>query len=57
MPADMEDVTVMRVVVRNGVSMDLIRLLLADIRTSVTYLDGLSGPIPRSSEPKTAFHH
>jgi glutamate decarboxylase len=57
MPADMDDVTVMRVVVRNGVSMDLIRLLLADIRTSVTYLDGLSGPIPRSSEPKTAFHH
>jgi hypothetical protein len=23
----------------------------------LTYLDGLSGPIPRSSEPKTAFHH
>jgi glutamate decarboxylase len=57
MPADIEDVTVMRVVVRNGVSMDLIRLLLADIHASVTYLDGLSAPIPRSSEPKTAFHH
>jgi hypothetical protein len=23
----------------------------------LTYLDGMSGPIPRSSEPKTAFHH
>jgi len=57
MPADIEDMTVMRVAVRNGVSMDLIRLLLADIHASVTYLDGLSAPIPRSSEPKTAFHH
>ena len=32
MPADIEDMTVMRVVVRNGVSMDLTRLLLDDMR-------------------------
>jgi len=57
MPADIEDVTVVRAVVRNGVSVDLIRLLLTDIRASVTSLDGLSGPIPRSAEPTTAFHH
>jgi glutamate decarboxylase len=57
MPADIEDMTVMRVVVRNGVSMDLIRLLLDDIHTSVTYLDGLSAPIPRGAEPTTPFHH
>ena len=47
MPADIEDMTVMRVVVRNGVSMDLINLLIDDMRSDVAFLDGLSGPIPQ----------
>ena len=57
MPASIEDMTVMRIVVRNGVSMDLVNLLLDDMRTTVAFLDGLSGPIPREDRPKAVFHH
>jgi glutamate decarboxylase len=57
MPADIEDMTVMRVVVRNGVSMDLIDLLLDDMRSAVTFFDELSGPMPKEEKRKAAFHH
>ena len=57
MPANIEDMTVMRVVFRNGVSKDLTDLLLADIESSVGHLDGLSGPLPRSGEVSSVFHH
>jgi len=57
MPADLQDMTVMRVVVRNGVSKDLIALLLADIRDAVANLEALPAPIPRATQPATAFHH
>jgi glutamate decarboxylase len=57
MPADIEDLTVMRVVVRNGVSIDLIRLLTDDIRSSVSFLNGLGAPIPRPDGSATPFHH
>jgi glutamate decarboxylase len=57
MPADIEDITVMRVVVRNGVSMDLIRMLLDDLKKAVHYLDALPAPTPRSHTGATAFHH
>jgi len=57
MPANIEDMTVMRVVVRNGVSMDLVNLLIQDIRTAVTFLDQLSSPMPKGAEPTKAFHH
>ena len=58
MPADIEDMTVMRVVVRNGVSMDLIDLLLDDMRSAVAFLDELSGPDAQGARPaKAGFHH
>jgi len=57
MPADLQDMTVMRVVFRNGVSMDLTSLLLADIRSSVGYLDSLPSPLPKPAAPTSAFHH
>lgn len=57
MPANMQDMTVMRVVFRNGVSMDLTDLLLADIRSSMKVLDALPAPLPRTAEPRSAFHH
>ncbi len=57
MPANMQDITVMRVVFRNGVSMDLTDLLLTDIRSSMTFLDALPAPLPRTEEPRSAFHH
>ena len=56
LPADLEDVTVQRIVVRNGLSMDMAELLLQDIRTQVEYLDGLDGPLPHE-EQHSAFHH
>jgi glutamate decarboxylase len=57
MPADMEDMTVMRIVVRNGVSMDLVELLLGDLRDAVAYLDSLSAPMPKERRPVAGFHH
>ena len=55
MPADIEDMTVMRIVVRNGAPMDLVELLLDNLRDAVAYLDSLprcprnTGPTPGSA--------
>ncbi len=57
MPDDLSDVTVQRIVVRNGLSLDLADALLDDIADSVRYLDGLDGPLPREGRKTTAFHH
>ena len=57
MPADIEDVTVMRVVFRNGVSIDLTRLLLDDIVSALEFL-GRSRVAGRPTmEPPIPFHH
>ncbi|GAA4178892.1 glutamate decarboxylase [Gryllotalpicola koreensis] len=56
MPADLETVTVQRIVVRNGLGRNLARDLLQDIRTSVAYLDALETP-PPAPPTATAFHH
>jgi len=55
MPADIEDMTVMRVVVRNGVSMDLIDLLADDIRAAVDVLERSGGSQEKARAQ--AFHH
>jgi glutamate decarboxylase len=57
MPAAIEDITVMRVVFRNGVSMDLTRLLLDDIASSLQFLDALPAPLPHVELGASAFHH
>ncbi|MFJ5096767.1 glutamate decarboxylase [Streptomyces sp. NPDC088557] len=56
LPDDLADLTVQRVVVRNGLGMDLARSLLDDIRHAVRFLDGLSGPMP-SEGRVSGFHH
>ncbi|WP_370617296.1 glutamate decarboxylase [Mumia sp. Pv 4-285] len=56
MPADLVDVTVQRIVVRNGLSHSLAAQLLDDIRTEVEYLDGLNAPMPTTGQHPT-FHH
>jgi glutamate decarboxylase len=56
MPDNLSDITVQRIVVRNGLSMALAADLLADIRTEVEYLERLSGPMPQVDR-STAFHH
>ena len=57
MPADIQDLTVMRVVFRNGVSIDLTRLLVADITASIQFLDARSGPTRPAVTPTAPFHH
>jgi glutamate decarboxylase len=56
MPADLETVTVQRIVVRNGLGHSLARDLLADIRPSIAYLDALDAP-PPAPVAKASFHH
>lgn len=55
MPDNLTDLTVQRIVVRNGLSMDLGATLLDDLRNQVAYLDRLSGPMP--SLTQSSFHH
>ena len=57
MPEDIQDITVMRVVVRNGLSMDLAHLFLADLKRCVDYLEGLSGPLPSEQGAGKSFAH
>jgi glutamate decarboxylase len=57
MPADIQDMTVMRVVFRNGVSIDLTRLLVADIIASIQFLDARPGPMRPAVTPTAPFHH
>ncbi|MFC4242572.1 glutamate decarboxylase [Gryllotalpicola reticulitermitis] len=56
MPADLDTVTVQRIVVRNGLGRNLARDLLADIRKAVDYLDSLDAP-PPAPVAKAGFHH
>lgn len=56
LPAIMEDVTIMRVVVRNGMSVDLAHLFLEDLKQSVAYLEALDSPMP-SETAGSHFHH
>jgi glutamate decarboxylase len=56
MPDDLADVTVQRIVVRNGFSRDLASSFLDDLETEVRYLDSLTAPMPANGR-KTAFHH
>lgn len=51
MPADIEELTLQRIVVRNGFSHDLAVQFMADFRAEVAYLDSLDAPMPN---PRTA---
>lgn len=57
LPPDMEDVTIMRIVVRNGFSMDLATLFEMNLKQVVSYLDSLDGPIPHDTKYDNSFHH
>ena len=56
MPADLQDLTVQRIVVRNGLSIDLAHALIDDLHAEVAYLDALSGPMPIEGH-HPGFHH
>jgi glutamate decarboxylase len=57
LPDNMSDTTVVRIVVRNGVSMDLADYLLDNLRSTVTYLEGLTSPMPRDGRTSKSYHH
>jgi glutamate decarboxylase len=57
LPDNMSDTTVQRIVVRNGVSMDLADYLLENIRDAVAYLEALSSPMPREQRTTKSYHH
>ncbi|EOM77145.1 glutamate decarboxylase [Rhodococcus rhodnii] len=56
MPDDLTDVTVQRIVVRNGLSRDLATSLVADIETEVRWLDALPASMP-TEHRHPGFHH
>jgi len=55
MPVDLTDITVQRIVVRNGLSMDLAGRLVDDIRAQVKHLDATNVKTP--GNPNAAFSH
>ncbi|MFV0459609.1 MAG: glutamate decarboxylase [Actinomycetales bacterium] len=55
MPQNMSDLTVQRIVVRNGFSHDLAREFLADLQAEVDFLDRLESPMPYRAT--ASFHH
>ncbi|MBW9207130.1 glutamate decarboxylase [Mumia sp. zg.B53] len=56
MPDNLSDLTVQRIVVRNGLSIDLADKLLGDIASATKDLDSLPAPIPHAVS-KQQFHH
>jgi glutamate decarboxylase len=58
-PADLTDTAVMRIVVRNGFSMDLANLLLADLRKHVKVLEHhpQTQPPPEIQHMRESFKH
>jgi len=58
-PEDMTDTAVMRIVVRNGFSMDLANLLLSDVRLHVRFLEHhpQTQPPPEIQNKRQSFRH
>ncbi len=56
LPDNLSDVTVQRIVVRNGLSLDLAGVLLADFQAETAYLDALESPMPVHGQAPS-FHH
>jgi glutamate decarboxylase len=54
-PPDLEDMAVLRIVVRNGFSRDLAQMLLEDLRRAVKHLEHSGGAPPE--ERNESFHH
>ena len=57
LPKDMEEITIMRIVVRNGFSRDLAHLLLINLKQAVEFLNSLDRPIKKDSKYDNGFHH
>ena len=57
LPPDMENVTIMRVVVRNGFSMNLAHLFLMNLKQAVSFLNSLESPIPHDTNHDISIRH
>ncbi len=57
LPPALESQTVQRILVRNGVSRDLIALLLEDIRAALEHLKRHSPSAPLTAAEASAYHH
>jgi len=57
MPPDREDLVVQRILVRNGVTRDLVAALLEDFRRAIEYFETHPAASPLSAEEGTAYHH
>ncbi|MFC8230429.1 glutamate decarboxylase [Streptomyces sp. NPDC057287] len=56
-PANRQDLSVLRVVCRNGFSSDLAELLVDDLKRLLPELRGQAHPLHRDRQVQTAFHH
>ncbi|MFI1430653.1 glutamate decarboxylase [Streptomyces lydicus] len=56
-PPDREDLSVLRIVCRNGFSQDLADLFLSDLDELLKELREQTGPLGRPENQATAFHH
>jgi glutamate decarboxylase len=57
MPPDLQDLSVLRVVVRNGMSRDMAGILIDDLKAAVARLEE-KGPLPSlSDKARAGFHH
>jgi glutamate decarboxylase len=57
MPADCDEMAVLRFVIRAGFSRDMAEQLLTDMQRSVQWFESLSGPMPQPQTPDQHFHH
>ena len=57
MPKDIEDVVVMRIVVRQGMSRDMADMLIGDIKDVVEELEKLEHPTPSRIEAEASIKH
>ena len=57
LPPSMENVTVMRVVIRNGFSMDLAQFFLMNLIQAISILDSSDGFVVLDSKDGNSFHH
>jgi glutamate decarboxylase len=57
-PKNLQDLSVLRIVVRAGMSLDMADMLLTDLRQQTDYLESLESPLPgQAPEIRQAFAH
>lgn len=57
MPANREDLAIMRIVVRNGLSHDMADMFLADLDKALAWFDSLDAPMPHAKTTGAGFRH